>query len=124
MYLKKFPFMASFDWRSDYKERISLNASKSPTIESSHPWCSALGIYHHYSVEVRPVTNSTLAIMFRPRFMFGLPPGLMTRMFPDASSLPVLGMMTSTVSGDRVIVQTIMALVATSVVILLKTKAQ
>ena len=125
MYLQKFPFLASFDWRSDYKERISLNASsKRPTIESSHPWCSGLGIYHHYSAEVRLVTNSTLAITFRPRFMFGLPPSLMTRMFPDASSLPVLGMMTSTVSGDRVIVQTIMTLVATSVVILLKTKAQ
>ena len=70
------------------------------------------------------MTNSTLAIQFRPRFMFGLPPSLMARMFPDAASLPVLGMMTSTVSRDRVIVQTIMTLVASSVVGLLKIKAK
>ena len=123
-YLQKFPFIASFDWRSDYKERITLEASKRPSIESSHPWYSALGIYHHYSAQVSEVTNSTLAIQFRPRFMFGLPPILMARMFPDAASLPVLGMMTSTVSRDRVIVQTIMTLVASSVVVLLKIKAK
>ena len=38
--------------------------------------------------------------------------------------LSVLGMMTSTVTRDRVIVQTIMMLVASSVVILLKIKAK
>ena len=119
-YLQKFPFIASFDWRSDYKERITLEASKRPSIESSHPWYSALGIYHHYSAQVSEVTNSTLAIQFRPRFMFGLPPSLMARMFPDASSLPVQGMMTATVAGDRVIVQSIMTLVAISVVSILK----
>ena len=58
IYLQKFPFIASFDWRTDYKERITLEASKRPTIESSHPWYSVLGIYHHYSAEVRPAFSN------------------------------------------------------------------
>ena len=40
------------------KERITLEASKRPTIESSHPWYSLLGIYHHYSAEVRPALSN------------------------------------------------------------------
>ena len=101
-------------------DRIFIKASKRPSIESSHPWYSSFGIYNHFTTEVSEVSNSTIAIQFRPRFMFGLPPSLMARMFPDASSLPVQGMMTATVAGDRVIVQSIMTLVAISVVSILK----
>ena len=47
--------MAWFSWRPDYKERLSVEPETGAVeAEASKPWYSALGIYHHYTLQVRP----------------------------------------------------------------------
>ena len=61
--------------------------------------------------------------MSTTRFMFGLPPLIMSRLFPSpdaADKIPILGMFTNTVNGDRIIIQTFMSSVALTVIIMLK----
>ena len=89
-------------------------------VEAEHPWYSQLGIYHHYSLQLSQ-DNTTL--QYVPRFMFGLPPLIMSRLFPSpdaADKIPILGMFTNTVNGDRIIIQTFMSSVALTVIIMLK----
>ena len=112
--------MASFDWRPEYSDKISVEAGSRVKVEAEHPWYSQLGIYHHYTVQL---SQDNTTVQFVPRFMFGLPPLIMTRMFPPpdvADKIPVLGMLTSTVSGDRIIIQTFMSTVALTVIMMLK----
>ena len=47
--------MAWFSWRPDYKERLSVEPETGRVeAEASKPWYSRLGIYHHYTLQVRP----------------------------------------------------------------------
>ena len=47
--------MAWFSWRPDYKERLSVEPETGAVeAEASKPWYSSLGIYHHYTLQVRP----------------------------------------------------------------------
>ena len=92
-------------------------------IESQHPWYSDLGIYHHYHTII---SHQNTTIQFVPTFLFGVSSALKTRLYPDLASInsttPVRGMLTRSVTMDRLIIQSFMSLVAFTVVILLKLK--
>ena len=54
--------MAWFSWRPDYKERLSVEPETGAVeAEASQPWYSSLGIYHHYTLQVRPGAGQTRA---------------------------------------------------------------
>ena len=56
---QRFPLVAWFSWRPDYKERLSVEPETGTVeAEASKPWYSRLGIYHHYTLQVRPGSGS------------------------------------------------------------------
>ena len=69
------------------------------------------------------LTQDNTTAQFIPRFIFGLPPTLMSKMFPTYDTVPTRGMVTENVLGDKIIIQSFMACVAIIVIVLLKTKA-
>ena len=117
----QFPLTASFDWRPEYEDLISVDARTDHIlVETRHPWYSSMGIYHHYDTVIS-ARNTT--VQYIPTFLFGVPGGLKTKLYQDtpAESL-IRGMFTETVTNDRIIIQTFMATVALTVVLLLKMK--
>ena len=112
---------ASFDWRPNYEELISVEAgTEHITVETRHPWYSTLGIYRHYQTKVS-ARNTT--VQFIPTFLFGLPSALKTKLYQDTPlETLITGMLTESVTNDRIIIQTFMATVAFTVVLLLKMK--
>ena len=57
--VQRFPLVAWFSWRPDYKERLSVEPETGTVeAEASKPWYSRLGIYHHYTLQVRPGSGS------------------------------------------------------------------
>ena len=61
---QRFPLVAWFSWRPDYKERLSVEPETGAVeAEASKPWYSRLGIYHHYTLQVRPGSGSSDKIL-------------------------------------------------------------
>ena len=59
--VQRFPLVAWFSWRPDYKERLSVEPETGTVeAEASKPWYSRLGIYHHYTLQVRPGSGSSV----------------------------------------------------------------
>merc|ERR1719410_1384288 len=113
----RFPLVAWFSWRPDYKERLSVEPETGAVeAETSKPWYSRLGIYHHYTLQV---DSGGGVVRLVPRFVFGLAPAQLSAVFPAADSVPVRGVISATTAGDRLLVQTLMAGIAVAVVVLL-----
>lgn len=103
----------SFDWRKEYKTSIVNNAGQ-VTVDQSLPWYSKFGLYNHFSVETQ---NNT--VKFVPNFMFGLPNSVVESMYGGADKIPISGMMTSSTSMDRFIIQIYMNIVTVGIIYLI-----
>ena len=114
------PLEAAFDWRSHYTDTISLD-KKALEWKPNYPWYSQFGIYNHFEVKL---TQQNTTVQFIPRFIFGLPPTLMAKMFPTYEIIPTRGVVTENVIGDKIIIQSFMASVTIIVIMLLKTNAK
>ena len=113
------PLTASFDWRPEYEEIISVDGDNIK-VDTRQPWYSSMGIFHHYQTIIS-AKNTT--VQFIPTFLFGVPSVLKTKLYQDTQwNALISGMFTDSVTNDRIIIQTFMALVALTVVLLLKMK--
>lgn len=104
---------AVFEWRKEYLTSIKSESGQ-VSVAQSLPWYSKYGLYNHFYVE----TNDN-NVKFLPRFMFGLPISVVEDMYGGADKIPITGMLTSSTSMDRVIIQCYMNLVTLTVVFLL-----
>merc|ERR1712059_56418 len=74
----------------------------------------------HFTTEVEREEGRWSVVRILPNFMFGAPSQVLDKLYPEGpSDLPIVGMLTETTGGDRVLVQCYMNLVILSVVLLL-----
>jgi hypothetical protein len=104
---------AVFEWRKEYLTSIRRKSGQ-VSVAQSLPWYSKYGLYNHFTVK----TNDN-NIKFLPRFMFGLPITVVEDMYGGADKIPITGMLTSSTSMDRVIIQCYMNIVTLAVIFLL-----
>merc|ERR1712123_413888 len=107
------PVPAVLEWRQEYSSRLEEEGGKL-LVKHSHPWYSKFGIYNHFHTQVEGST-----VRFIPDFMFGAPQSVLDNLYGGAGGIPVGGMVTESIGGDRVMVQCFMNMVVISVVFLL-----
>jgi len=113
--IKDAELRTNFEWRPDYIVIIK-SGMDGVSVRSGLPWYSRFGLYNLFYTE--NIQNG--GIRFMPRFMSGLPRGVVRQMYGNGvTGIPITGMSSESTVTDRTVIQCLMNVVTMAVVFLL-----